>query len=195
MDHTSNNHQQPLWFRRKAKRLLDPLGPRIPRPDPISQDLTPKKVRSETPPLRRSQIVTTAVPSTTEPINVFPSLCSTSPLRMSTALLTTSSHWRSGDAELPPPPRRYALSKAPTPLVVDSSHDVGPCTDLYREEQLLDGHDWQAQRIIGERQTPSGLEYEVSAAKTLWLPRTTFNTKLVQRYNAEQRAATTVRMR
>src|SRR5277367_4583811 len=84
MDHISNNHHQPLWFRRKAKRLLDPPGPRIPRPDPISQDLTPKKVQSETPPLRRSQIVTTAVPSTKEPINVFPILCSTSSLRMST---------------------------------------------------------------------------------------------------------------
>jgi hypothetical protein len=50
----------------------------------------------------------------------------------------------------------------------------------------LGGHDWQAQRIVGERQTPSGLEYEVSPVKTLWLPRATFNTKLVQRYNVEQ---------
>ena len=49
----------------------------------------------------------------------------------------------------------------------------------------MGGHDWQAQRIVGERQTPSGLEYEVSPVKTLWLLRATFNTKLVQRYNVE----------
>ena len=92
-------------------------------------------------------------------------------------------------------PRRYALSKPPTPLVIDFSHGVGPCADLNWEEEPLDGHDWQARRIVGWQQTPSGLEYDVSTAKTLWLPRTTFNTKLVQRYNAEQRAATTARTR
>jgi len=45
----------------------------------------------------------------------------------------------------------------------------------------LDGHEWQAQRIVGGRQTPSGLEYEVSVAKVLWLPK-------VWRYRAEQRS-------
>jgi hypothetical protein len=31
----------------------------------------------------------------------------------------------------------------------------------------MEGYEWQAQCIIGERQTPSGLEYEVSLEKTL----------------------------
>jgi hypothetical protein len=35
----------------------------------------------------------------------------------------------------------------------------------------MEGHEWQAQRIVGERQIPSGLEYEVSLEKTLWLPK------------------------
>ena len=59
----------------------------------------------------------------------------------------------------------------------------------------MEGREWQAQRIVGERQTPSGLEYEVSLEKTLWLPKATLDTKLVRRYRAEQRAATRVRMR
>jgi hypothetical protein len=53
-----------------------------------------------------------------------------------------------------------------TSLVVASPHDAGLYTDLKRE--MLDNQEWQAQRIIGERQTPSGLEYEVSVEKTLW---------------------------
>ena len=53
----------------------------------------------------------------------------------------------------------------------------------------MDDHEWQVQRIVGERQTSSGLEYEISVEKTLWLPRATLNTKLVRRYRAEQRAA------
>jgi hypothetical protein len=86
--------------------------------------------------------------------------------------------------------------QAPTPLVVNLSHDVGleEVSDLNWEE-TLDGHEWQARRIIGERQTPSGPEYEVSVEKTLWLPRTTIHNKLVRRYRAEQRAATRVRTR
>ena len=60
---------------------------------------------------------------------------------------------------------------------------------------VMEGHEWQAQRIIGERQTPSGLEYEVSLEKTLWLPKATLDTKLVRRYRADQRAATRVRTR
>jgi hypothetical protein len=48
--------------------------------------------------------------------------------------------------------------QAPTPLVVKLSHEVGleEISDLNREE-TVDGHEWQAQRIVGERQTPSGL--------------------------------------
>jgi hypothetical protein len=64
-----------------------------------------------------------------------------------------------------------------------------------RKEETIEGHEWQAQRIIGERQTPSGLEDEVSLEKTLWLPKATLDTKLVRRYRAEQRAATRVRTR
>jgi len=59
----------------------------------------------------------------------------------------------------------------------------------------MEGHEWQAQRIVRERQTPSGLEYEVSLEKTLWLPKATLDTKLVRRYRAGQRAATRVRTR
>jgi hypothetical protein len=64
-----------------------------------------------------------------------------------------------------------------------------------RKGETIEDHEWQAQRIVGERQTPSGLKYEVSLEKTLWLPKATLDTKLVRRYRAEQRAATRVRMR
>ena len=70
-------------------------------------------------PPRRSRIVTMAVPSTMEPINVLALSYSTSSLRMTTSLLTTASHRRNSGAELPPPPRRYALSKPghlPSPI-------------------------------------------------------------------------------
>jgi hypothetical protein len=56
----------------------------------------------------------------------------------------------------------------------------------------MEGHEWQAQCTVGERQTPSGLEYEVSLEKTLWLPKATLDTKLVRRY---REAATRVRTR
>jgi hypothetical protein len=82
-----------------------------------------------------------------------------------------------------------------TPLVVNSRHDVGPYADLKHGGVMSDDHEWQAQRIVGERQTSSGLEYEVSVQKTLWLPRATLDTKLVRKYRAEQRAATRVRTR
>lgn len=58
--------------------------------------------------------------------------------------------------------------------------------------ETLDDHKWQAQRIVGERQTSSGLEYEVSPEKTVWLPRVALDVKLVRRFRAEQRAATRV---
>jgi hypothetical protein len=60
---------------------------------------------------------------------------------------------------------------------------------------MLNDHEWQAQRIAGEQQTTSGLEYEVSVQKTLWLPRVAVDTKLVRKYRGEQRAATRVRTR
>jgi hypothetical protein len=86
--------------------------------------------------------------------------------------------------------------QAPTPLVVNLSHDVGleNISDLNQEE-TLDGQAWQARRIIGERQTPSGLEYEVSVEKTLWLSRATIHSKLLRRCRAEQRATTRIRTR
>ena len=79
-----------------------------------------------------------------------------------------------------------------TPLVVNSRHDVA---GLKHGGVMSDDHEWQAQRIVGERQTSSGLEYEVSVQKTLWLPRATLDTKLVRKYRAEHRAATRVRTR
>ena len=54
---------------------------------------------------------------------------------------------------------------------------------------MPDDHEWQIQRIIGERQTSSELEYEVSVQKTLWLPRAMLDIKLVRKYRAEHRAA------
>ena len=62
-------------------------------------------------PPRRSRMVTMAVPSTMELTNVLTLSCSTSSLWMTRGLLTTASYGRNGGAELPPPPRRYALSK------------------------------------------------------------------------------------
>jgi hypothetical protein len=107
------------------------------------------------------------------------------------------------DGQPPAKRRRRASSAASsvrrgeawTPPVVESPHDIGLYADLNREEEMLDDHEWQAQRIVGERQTPSGLEYEVSVQKTLWLPRAALDTKLVRRYRGEQRAATRVRTR
>ena len=64
-----------------------------------------------------------------------------------------------------------------------------PHTDLKHGGMMSDDHEWQAQHIVGERQTSSGLEHEVSVHKTLWLPRATLDTKLVRRYRAEHRAA------
>jgi hypothetical protein len=72
-----------------------------------------------------------------------------------------------------------------------ASSSVRP-EDLNRKEEMLDRHEWQAQHIVGERQTLSGLEYEVRVEKTVWLPRATLHTRLVRRYRAEQRAATRV---
>ena len=85
--------------------------------------------------------------------------------------------------------------QARTPPVVNLPHDIKLHTGFTRKEETMEGREWQAQRIIGERQTPSGLEYEVSLEKTLWLPKVTLDTKLVRRYRAEQRAATRVRTR
>jgi hypothetical protein len=75
-----------------------------------------------------------------------------------------------------------------------ASSSVRP-EDPNRKEEMSGDHEWQAQRIVGERQTPSGLEYEARVEKTVWLPRAALHTKLVRRYRAEQRAATRVRTR
>lgn len=99
----------------------------------------------------------------------------------------------------PPAKRRCRASSASpsirprevcTPPVVELPLDVGLDADLNLEQEMLDDHEWQARRIVGERQTTSGLGYQVSVAKTLWLRRATLDTKLVRRYRAEQRAAT-----
>ena len=76
------------------------------------------------------------------------------------------------------------LEKARTPPVVNSRHDVRPYADLKHHEAIPDDHEWQAQCIVGERQTPSGLEYEVNVQKMLWLPRAMLDTKLVRKYRA-----------
>jgi hypothetical protein len=49
---------------------------------------------------------------------------------------------------------------------------------------MTDDYEWQDQRIVRERQTSSGLEYEVSVQKMLWLPRAMLDTKLVRKYRA-----------
>jgi len=82
-----------------------------------------------------------------------------------------------------------------TPLVINSRHDAKPYADPKHDEAMSNDHEWQAQRIVGERQASSGLEYEVSVRKTLWLPRAMLDTKLVRKYRAERRAATRVRTR
>jgi hypothetical protein len=46
-------------------------------------------------------------------------------------------------------------------------HGVELHAGFTRKEGSMKGHEWQARRIVGERQTPSGLEYEVSFKKTL----------------------------
>jgi hypothetical protein len=107
------------------------------------------------------------------------------------------------DGQPPAKRRRRASSdsssvrteQARTPPVVNLPHDVELHAGFTRKEETMEGHEWRAQRIVGERQTPWGLEYEVSLEKTLWLPKATLNTKLVRRYRAEQRAATRVRTR
>jgi hypothetical protein len=105
-----------------------------------------------------------------EPINVLALSCSTSSPRMSMKLVNDGQ---------PLAKRRHRASstfssvrpvEVRTPPVIELLRDVGPCAGLNREEEILDDHEWQAQCIIGERQTPSGLEYEVSVEKTLWLP-------------------------
>ena len=66
-------------------------------------------------------------------------------------LLTTASHRRNGGAELPPPPHLYAMSKPGHPPVVNLSDDFELYADFTREEETMEGHEWQAQRIVGER--------------------------------------------
>jgi hypothetical protein len=87
------------------------------------------------------------------------------------------------------------FGEARTLFVVNSRHDVGPYAGLKHDGATPDDHEWQVQRIVGERQTSSGMEYEVSVQKTLWLPKAMLDTKLVRKYRAEHLAATRVRTR
>ena len=76
----------------------------------------------------------------------------------------------------PPAKRRRRASSASSSVrteqagtpPVNSPHDVELHAGFTRKEETMEGHEWQAQRIVGERQTPSGLEYEVRVQKTLW---------------------------
>jgi hypothetical protein len=68
-------------------------------------------------------------------------------------------------------PSSVRTKQAWTPPVVNLPHDIDLHTGFTRKEENMEDHEWQAQRIMGERQTPSGLEYEVSLEKTLWLPK------------------------
>ena len=70
--------------------------------------------------------------------------------------------------------------QARTLPVVNLPHGVELHAGFTRKEETMEGHEWQARRIVGERQTPSGLEYEVSLEKTLWLPKATLDTKFVR---------------
>jgi hypothetical protein len=58
---------------------------------------------------------------------------------------------------------------AKRPRRVSSASSSARPEDLTRKEKMLDSHEWQAQRIVGGRQTPSGMEYEIRVEKTVWL--------------------------
>jgi hypothetical protein len=58
---------------------------------------------------------------------------------------------------------------AKRPRRVSSASSSARPEDLNRKEKMLDSHEWQAQRIVGGRQTPSGMEYEIRVEKTVWL--------------------------
>jgi hypothetical protein len=86
----------------------------------------------------------------------------TSSLRMrmglsTTALLTTAT----------PASSLVHPGERQTPASSSCHMTWGFFTNLNREEEMLDGHEWQAQHIVGERQTPSGLEYEARVEKTV----------------------------
>jgi hypothetical protein len=102
---------------------------------------------------------------------------------------------RNGNAETTPPPRRVRTEETRPPLVLKLQHDVASSGDVNHDEAISDDHEWQAQHIVGERQTSLGLEYEVSVRKTLWMPSAKLDTKMVKKYRAGRRAATRVRTR
>ncbi len=91
--------------------------------------------------------------------------------------------------------RTFTFGLANAALIVNLPHDVKLHADFIGEGENVEGHEWQAQRIIGERQTPSRREYKTSVQKTLWPLGAALDTKLVPRYRAGQRAATRVRTR
>jgi WD40 repeat protein len=94
---------------------------------------------SHTPPPWRSRIVTMVVPSTMEPANVLSLPCLTSSLRRTIGLLTTG-HQRNGDAELPPPLRRHALSRPRHFSSLICYTMLGSTVDLNCNEEILDDH-------------------------------------------------------
>ena len=135
-----------------------------------------------------------AVLSTMEPQNVLAISYSTSLLRMTMTLLTTAGHQRNGGAELPPP-CQYALSK-PGHLPSSICHTMLSSTRTSQaRKRLRRVTSGGLSVLLASDRHPSGLEYKVSWEKTLWLLKTTMDTKLVRRYRAEQRAATRVRTR
>jgi hypothetical protein len=90
----------------------------------------------------------------------------------------------------PPAKRRCRASSASSSVRAEQAQTLssliyhtmlGSIADLNHNGEVLDDHEWQAQRITGERQTPSGLKYKASVQKTLWLPRAVLDTKLDSR--------------
>ena len=92
-------------------------------------------------------------------------------------------------------PRRYALSK-PGHLPSSIYHAILSSTRASPGRKRL----WRVtsgrlSALAASDRHPSGLEYEVSLEKTLWLSKATLDTKWVRRYRAGQRAVTRVRTR
>ena len=60
------------------------------------------------------------------------------------------------------------IERARTPPVVNLPQDVELHTGFTRKEETMEGHEWQAQRIVGERQTPSGPLFSFSKLTDLF---------------------------
>ena len=57
------------------------------------------------------------------------------------------------------------------------------------------GSEWQPAQIVGERQTPAGVQYQVSGQGTVWIGKVCVARKLVRRYQAERRTQPKARTR